>query len=162
MIVDPELDYVSATNEGEAVAIAAGAGHGGQAGVRDDAELGARQRGESAHVALRLRHAGGAAGRRTAGQPGVPDEPQHELMGQITEMLSELCGLRTHVFEPDAFAARRSTAPRSATAALRVRRAQGHVEGGRSSAKQTIKVRAARTPGKSGTLHADAARASRR
>ena len=32
------------------------------------------------------------------GEPGgKPDEPQHELMGQITEELSRLCGIDTHV-----------------------------------------------------------------
>ncbi len=83
VLQDPTLHYVSAANEGDAVALIAGATLGGQARHRDDAELGPRQRGEPAHLAdLDLppaaaadRHVARPAGRvrRAAARADGPD-----------------------------------------------------------------------------------------
>jgi phosphonopyruvate decarboxylase len=64
------------------------------------------------------------------GQPGgQPDEPQHELMGQITEQLAQLCGLRTHVFDPNAFESTLDAALRDEVPVAYVVR-KGTLEGG--------------------------------
>lgn len=104
MTVDPDLDYVSATSEGEAVAIAAGMVTAGKPAfvLMQNSGLGNAVNPITSMlyiyrmpVVLLVSH---------RGQPGgQPDEPQHELMGQITEQLAQLCGLRTHVFDPSAF-----------------------------------------------------------
>src|SRR5262245_22083827 len=105
MTVDPALDYLSATSEGEAVAIAAGMVTAGMPAfaLMQNSGLGNAVNPITSMlyiyqmpVVLLVSH---------RGQPGLPDEPQHELMGQITEQLSQLCGLRTHVFDPEQFAA---------------------------------------------------------
>ena len=104
MTVDPELDYTSATSEGEAVAIAAGLTTAGKPAfaLMQNSGLGNAVNPitsmlyiYSIPVTLLVSH---------RGEPGKPDEPQHALMGQITESLSELCGLRTHVLDPERFA----------------------------------------------------------
>ena len=104
MMVDPELDYTSATSEGEAVAIAAGLTTAGKPAfaLMQNSGLGNAVNPitsmlyiYSIPVTLLVSH---------RGEPGKPDEPQHALMGQITEALSELCGLRTHVLDPARFA----------------------------------------------------------
>ncbi|MGD8858421.1 MAG: phosphonopyruvate decarboxylase, partial [Myxococcales bacterium] len=103
MTVDPELDYVSATSEGEAVAIAAGLSTAGRPAfaLMQNSGLGnavnpvtSMLHIYSMPVTLLVSH---------RGEPGRPDEPQHALMGQITEQLAELCGLRTHVLDPERF-----------------------------------------------------------
>ena len=112
MTVDPELDYLSATSEGEAVAIAAGMVTAGAPAfaLMQNSGLGNAVNPITSllyiyrmPVVLLVSH---------RGQPGLPDEPQHELMGQITEQLSNLCGLRTHVFDPEQFDASLSAAER--------------------------------------------------
>ena len=104
MMVDPELDYTSATSEGEAVAIAAGLTTAGKPAfaLMQNSGLGNAVNPitsmlyiYSIPVTLLVSH---------RGEPGKPDEPQHALMGRITEALSELCGLRTHVLDPARFA----------------------------------------------------------
>lgn len=104
MTVDPELAYVSAASEGEAVAIAAGLT---TAGKRAFALMQNSGLGNAVNpitsmlyiyqmpVTLLISH---------RGQPGLPDEPQHALMGQITEQLAQLCGLETHVLDPARYA----------------------------------------------------------
>ena len=103
MTVDPELDYTSATSEGEAVAIAAGLTTAGKPAfaLMQNSGLGNAVNPitsmlyiYSMPVTLLVSH---------RGEPGKPDEPQHALMGQITESLAELCGLRTHVLDPERF-----------------------------------------------------------
>jgi phosphonopyruvate decarboxylase len=91
VIDSPDLTYIGATNEGDAVAIAAGA------------ELG----GKRAVVMMQNSGFGNAVSPLTSlnaifkipvllivtlrGEPGgPPDEPQHELMGQITTKMLEL------------------------------------------------------------------------
>lgn len=103
MTVDPGLDYVSATSEGEAVAIAAGLTTAGKPAfaLMQNSGLGNAVNPITSMlyiyqmpVVLLVSH---------RGEPGKPDEPQHALMGQITEQLAELCGLRTHVLDPERF-----------------------------------------------------------
>jgi phosphonopyruvate decarboxylase len=95
----PELDYVGAANEGDAVAIAAGADLAGRRSV----------------VMLQNSGLGNAVNPLTSlnapfripallivtwrGEPGGdPDEPQHELMGQITPRMLDLLGIRWEFF----------------------------------------------------------------
>jgi phosphonopyruvate decarboxylase len=103
MTVAPELDYISATSEGEAVAIAAGLTAAGQPAfaLMQNSGLGNAVNPITSMlyiyqmpVALFVSH---------RGEPGVNDEPQHELMGRITPQLSALCELRTHRFEAEQF-----------------------------------------------------------
>lgn len=103
MTVDPDLAYVSATSEGEAVAIAAGLTTAGKPAfaLMQNSGLGNAVNPITSMlyiykmpVTLLVSH---------RGQPGLPDEPQHALMGQITEALARLCGLQTHVLDPSLF-----------------------------------------------------------
>ena len=87
VINDPHLNYVSSANEGDALAAAAGAAIGGERSI----------------VMMQNSGLGNAVSPITSltwvfripmiiitthrGAPGVKDEPQHELMGQITEDL---------------------------------------------------------------------------
>ncbi len=99
VIDSDELRYVGATNEGDAVAIAAGAQLGGQRAV----------------VMFQNSGLGNAVSPLTSltftfelpvliiptlrGEPGgAPDEPQHELMGQITTELLELMRIAWEFF----------------------------------------------------------------
>jgi phosphonopyruvate decarboxylase len=140
MTVDPELDYVSATSEGEAVAIAAGMVTAGAPAfaLMQNSGLGNAVNPVTSMlyiyrmpVVLLVSH---------RGQPGgQPDEPQHELMGQITEQLSELCGLRTHVFDPAAFdQALRAIQSDAVPSAFIVRK--GTLEGGPKAPPLQLKV----------------------
>ncbi|HEY7840548.1 MAG TPA: phosphonopyruvate decarboxylase [Gammaproteobacteria bacterium] len=90
VINDDGLTYVSAVNEGDAVAIAAGVAIGGGAGV----------------AMMQNSGLGNAVSPLTSlawvfriplllittqrGAPGIPDEPQHELMGRITEAMLDV------------------------------------------------------------------------
>ena len=87
VIDDPEMTYISAANEGDAVAIATGAALAGQPAVAmmQNSGLGNAVSPLSSLnwvfripilLIITLR-----------GEPGLPDEPQHELMGQITTKL---------------------------------------------------------------------------
>lgn len=98
MEADGSLDYLSATSEGEAVAIAAGMVTAGKPAfaLMQNSGLGNAVNPITSMlyiyqmpVALFVSHRGEPGGK--------PDEPQHELMGQITEQLSRLCGIDTHV-----------------------------------------------------------------
>jgi phosphonopyruvate decarboxylase len=98
VISDPRLQYVGATSEGEAVAIAAGAWLAGQKTV----------------VMCQNSGLGNAVNPLTSlsfpfriptllvftwrGQPGIHDEPQHELMGQITGSLLDAMRIPHRVF----------------------------------------------------------------
>jgi len=91
VIDDPGMTYVSAANEGDAVAVASGAALAGQRAVAmmQNSGLGNAVSPLSSLnwvfrvpilLIITLR-----------GEPGLPDEPQHELMGQITgKLLDEL------------------------------------------------------------------------
>ena len=87
VIDDPEMVYISAANEGDAVATATGAALGGCPAVAmmQNSGLGNAVSPLSSLnwvfripilLIITLR-----------GEPGMPDEPQHELMGQITTKL---------------------------------------------------------------------------
>ena len=87
VISDPALEYVGATSEGEAVAIAAGAWLAGKKTVVmcQNSGLGnAVNPLTSLSFPFRIPTLLVVTWR---GQPGIHDEPQHELMGQITGRL---------------------------------------------------------------------------
>lgn len=102
---DPGLDYVPASSEGEAVAIAAGLVAGGRPAfaLMQNSGLGNAVNPITSMlyiyqmpVMLLVSH---------RGEPGKPDEPQHERMGVITDELITLCGIEGYVFEEDSFTA---------------------------------------------------------
>lgn len=89
VIDDPEMIYISSANEGDAVATASGAALGGRPAVAlmQNSGLGNAVSPLSSLnwvfripilLIITLR-----------GEPGLPDEPQHELMGQITAKILE-------------------------------------------------------------------------
>jgi len=152
MTVDPGLDYVSATSEGEAVAIAAGLTTAGKPAfaLMQNSGLGNAVNPITSMlyiykmpVVLLVSH---------RGEPGKPDEPQHELMGQITEELSKLCGLRTHVFDPERFESElRQMQLDSLPTAFVVRK--GRLEGGPKAPPLSIRVTSrGRMPDNEGTF----------
>lgn len=80
-------EYIMATNEGEAVAIAAGAALGGKKPVvlmQNSGLTNATSPLISLIAPFKIPILGFVSLR---GEPGLPDEPQHELMGQITPQL---------------------------------------------------------------------------
>ncbi|WP_428377432.1 phosphonopyruvate decarboxylase [Lichenicoccus sp.] len=85
------LDYVGAASEGEAVAIASGAWLGGRGGVVICQNSGL---GNAVNPLTSLNHPFRIPLLMVVtwrGQPGFPDEPQHALMGRITQDLLTLC-----------------------------------------------------------------------
>lgn len=92
------LDYVGAASEGEAVAIASGAWLGGRGAVVmcQNSGLGnCINPLTSLNVPFRIPLLLITTWR---GQPGRPDEPQHVLMGQITQSMLDLCGVPNRPF----------------------------------------------------------------
>lgn len=105
VLQDPSLHYVSAANEGDAVALIAGV------------TLGAR-RGERGVTMMQNSGLGNAVSPLTSltwtfrlpqllivtwrGEPGVADEPQHALMGPITPALLETMEIPWEAFPRDA------------------------------------------------------------
>jgi phosphonopyruvate decarboxylase len=152
MTVDPELDYLSATSEGEAVAIAAGLTTAGKPAfaLMQNSGLGNAVNPITSMlyiyqmpVVLLVSH---------RGEPGIPDEPQHELMGQITEQLAELCGLRTLVLDPDRFEPTLQAAQRDGGPTAFICRKDA-LEGGPKAPKLTLQVRSVgRMPDNQGTF----------
>jgi phosphonopyruvate decarboxylase len=146
MTGDPGLDYVSSTSEGEAVAIAAGMVAAGKPAfaLMQNSGLGNAVNPITSMlyiykmpVVLLVSH---------RGQPGgQPDEPQHELMGQITEQMSALCGLRTHVFDPARFTEDLAACQRDAVPSAFIVR-KGTLEGGPKAPPVSIRVRTGTTP----------------
>ncbi|WP_118988027.1 phosphonopyruvate decarboxylase [Photorhabdus sp. CRCIA-P01] len=103
-IADPELNYVPATSEGEAVALAAGAWLAGQQAVVmcQNSGLGnminpltSLNAPFAIPVLLIVTH---------RGKPGIKDEPQHQLMGEITSDLLMLLGIPATVLPTEAAA----------------------------------------------------------
>jgi phosphonopyruvate decarboxylase len=85
-----ECDYVMAANEGDAVAVASGARLGGKKAVvlmQNSGLTNATSPLTSLNFTFKLPVLGFVSLR---GEPGVKDEPQHELMGQITEKMLAL------------------------------------------------------------------------
>ena len=102
VIDDPELVYVSAANEGDAVAIASGASLAGRRGVAimQNSGLGnAVSPLSSLNWVFRLPVLLIVTLR---GDPQHADEPQHELMGQITARQLELLEIPWQWFPDDA------------------------------------------------------------
>lgn len=91
VIDDPEMTYISSANEGDAVATASGAALGGQPAVAmmQNSGLGnAISPLSSLNWVFRIPILLVITLR---GEPGLQDEPQHELMGQITgDLLDKL------------------------------------------------------------------------
>jgi phosphonopyruvate decarboxylase len=88
-IGDKGLTYISAANEGDAVAAASGATLGGNRAVAMMQNSGL---GNAVSPLTSLNHVFGIPVLliiTLRGEPGKPDEPQHELMGQITTELLE-------------------------------------------------------------------------
>jgi phosphonopyruvate decarboxylase len=87
VISNPQIDYLGATNEGEAVAIAAGAWLAGKQSVVMCQNSGLGNMVSpltSLNFPFRIPTLIICTWR---GQPGLADEPQHELMGKVTEEL---------------------------------------------------------------------------
>ncbi|MFF2155020.1 phosphonopyruvate decarboxylase [Paenibacillus chitinolyticus] len=85
-----ECDYVAAANEGDAVAIASGAYIGGKKSVvlmQNSGLTNAVSPLTSLNYPFRIPLLGFVSLR---GEPGIPDEPQHELMGRITTQMLDL------------------------------------------------------------------------
>ncbi|WP_417766914.1 phosphonopyruvate decarboxylase [Stappia sp.] len=98
VISDPGARYVGATSEGEAVAIAAGAWLAGRQTVVMFQNSGL---GNAVNPLTSLNHPFRIPTLVIAtwrGEPGVADEPQHELMGEITAPLLDLVGTRRIAF----------------------------------------------------------------
>jgi phosphonopyruvate decarboxylase len=94
VIDDADLRYVGAANEGDAIAVAAGAELAGQRGVVMFQNSGF---GNTVNPLTSLTHTFRIPVLiivTLRGEPGGPaDEPQHELMGRITSDLLELLGI---------------------------------------------------------------------
>lgn len=102
-----ETDYVAAANEGDAVAIAAAASIGGQKSVvlmQNSGLTNAVSPLTSLIYPFRIPLLGFVSLR---GEPGVPDEPQHELMGRITTQLLELMDVEWQYLSRDLEEAKR-------------------------------------------------------
>jgi phosphonopyruvate decarboxylase len=110
VLQDPSLHYVSMANEGDAVALIAGV-----------ALAGAPDGGHRRGIAMMQNSGlGNAVSPLTSltwtfrlpqlliitwrGQPGVPDEPQHALMGPITPTMLDTMEIRWELFPTDAAA----------------------------------------------------------
>jgi len=98
VIGDPTLDYVAAASEGEAVAIAAGAwlaGRGTSVMCQNSGLGNAVNPLTSLSFPFRIPTLLITTWR---GGPGVQDEPQHELMGEITPDLLDVMRIRRRPF----------------------------------------------------------------
>lgn len=104
VINDPGLHYVSSANEGDALATAAGAAIGGRRAVvmMQNSGLGnAVNPLTSLAYVFKIPFLIIATHR---GQPGLKDEPQHELMGQITKPLFDAMQVPWEIFPQDSAA----------------------------------------------------------
>jgi phosphonopyruvate decarboxylase len=98
VLQDPGLNYVSAANEGDAVALIAGAALAGKRGIAmmQNSGLGnAVSPLTSLTWTFRLPQLLIVTWR---GQPGVPDEPQHQLMGPITPTMLDTMDIPWELF----------------------------------------------------------------
>ena len=101
VISEQKTEYVGAASEGEAIAIAAGAWLAGRETVVmcQNSGLGnAINPLTSLNWPFRIPTLLIVTWR---GQPGLKDEPQHELMGQITQQLLDKIGVRHQLFPSD-------------------------------------------------------------
>ena len=98
VINDDALEYISSANEGDALATAAGSAIGGERSIvmMQNSGLGnAVSPITSLSYVFRIPFIIIATHR---GQPGVKDEPQHELMGQITRELFDTMKVPWEIF----------------------------------------------------------------
>src|ERR1700744_2266344 len=98
VLQDPKLHYYSAANEGDAVALIAGVALAGKRGVTmmQNSGLGnAVSPLTSLTWTFRLPQLLIVTWR---GQPGVPDEPQHQLMGPITPQMLDTMEIPWELF----------------------------------------------------------------
>jgi phosphonopyruvate decarboxylase len=86
-IGDSELTYISSANEGDAVAAATGAALGGHRSVAMMQNSGLGNAVSPLTSLNHVFHIPILLIITLRGEPGKPDEPQHELMGQITPQL---------------------------------------------------------------------------
>ena len=89
------LNYIAATNEGEAIAIAAGVYLGGQRSavlMQNSGLMNAVGPLTSLNYVFKIPVLGFVSLR---GEPAITDEPQHILTGQITHPLLDLCRIKT-------------------------------------------------------------------
>ncbi|MFD0619588.1 phosphonopyruvate decarboxylase [Paenibacillus sp. GCM10027629] len=96
-----ETDYVAAANEGDAIAIASAAYIGGRKSVvlmQNSGLTNATSPLTSLVYPFRIPMLGFVSLR---GEPGVPDEPQHELMGRITTQMLELMNVEWQYLSKD-------------------------------------------------------------
>lgn len=105
MEADPELDYLAAASEGEAVSISAGLWTAGRPAFTLMQNSGLGNAINPVTSLLYIYQIPSLLLVSQRGEPGRPDEPQHELMGRITEELARLVELRTRVLDPETFAA---------------------------------------------------------
>ena len=102
VIADPALAYVGAASEGEAVAIAAGAWLAGRRTVVMCQNSGL---GNAVNPLTSLNHPFRIPTLMIVtwrGGPGLRDEPQHALMGRVTESLLDLVGVSRAGFPKEA------------------------------------------------------------
>lgn len=102
--VDDALDYLPATSEGEAIAIAAGLCAGGRDAFAILQNSGLGNAINPMTSMLELFGIPVSLFVSLRGEPGLGDAPQHALMGSITESMLRLCGLETHTLEEASFA----------------------------------------------------------
>lgn len=96
-----ECEYVGAANEGDAVAISAGAFLAGKKAVvlmQNSGLTNAVSPLVSLNYPFRIPVLGFVSLR---GETGIPDEPQHELMGQITTELLDLMQVKWQILSSD-------------------------------------------------------------
>ncbi|HEY1899869.1 MAG TPA: phosphonopyruvate decarboxylase [Steroidobacteraceae bacterium] len=108
VLQDPDLRYVSMTNEGDAVALAAGvalAGDGRYGVGRGIAMMQNSGLGNAVSPLTSLTWTFGLPQLLIVtwrGQPGVPDEPQHALMGPITPTMLDTMQIAWELFPTQA------------------------------------------------------------
>ncbi|WP_149094363.1 phosphonopyruvate decarboxylase [Paenibacillus terrae] len=96
-----ECDYVAAANEGDAVAIASGAYIGGKKSVvlmQNSGLTNAVSPLTSLNYPFHIPLLGFVSLR---GEPGIPDEPQHELMGRITTQMLDVMDVEWQYLSKD-------------------------------------------------------------
>ncbi|MFJ7979986.1 phosphonopyruvate decarboxylase [Lysinibacillus xylanilyticus] len=102
-----ECEYIAAANEGDAVAIASGAYLGGRKSVvlmQNSGLTNCISPLTSLNYPFQIPILGFVSLR---GEPGLNDEPQHELMGQITTQLLDLMQIKWQFLSPDDSEAKR-------------------------------------------------------
>ena len=96
-----DCDYIGATNEGEVVAVAAGAYLAGKKPVvlmQNSGLTNAVSPLTSLNYSFKIPVLGFVSLR---GEPGIPDEPQHELMGRITTQMLDLMQVKWEYLSSD-------------------------------------------------------------